>query len=67
MFEWLKKCIARARGQIYVSPEIANRAKRRLASASRREQMRGRCSGWDCPDERCPRQPRQCVCWDVDF
>lgn len=34
------------------------------AAISRREKMRGKCSGWDHPDERCPRPPSKCLCWD---
>lgn len=31
--------------------------------AAMRERMKGRCPGWDHPDERCPRQPHRCLCW----
>lgn len=33
---------------------------------AQREKMRGRCSGWDNPDERCPRKPSDCRCWNVE-
>jgi hypothetical protein len=23
----------------------------------------GTCPGWDDPEDRCPRHPRDCVCW----
>lgn len=27
---------------------------------------RNDCEGADCPDDRCPRKPEDCVCWKVD-
>lgn len=30
-------------------------------------QRRERCPGKDDPEERCPRHPKDCICWTVDL
>jgi hypothetical protein len=31
------------------------------------EMPKTECPGADDPEERCPREPKDCICWEVDL
>lgn len=53
-------------GQPSQEAAMANLLDNLKASQSRAAaKLRETCEGFDEPDERCPRHPSECVCWEV--
>ena len=67
VLELIRKWKAKRDGAIYVAPEIRKRWKKirneELARKEKADQLRASCSGYDNPEEYCPRKPKDCVCW----
>lgn len=61
--EWFRKILARLNGQIYIDPYYRKKWNRERANSNIGSKLMSECPGWDDPDSRCPRKPKNCLCW----